>query len=70
MKMDDGRNGQVVRRDDRDLDAEVRALLDMPDSSIDTEDIPEVLDFSPERGRLYRPAGSSVAQRQDAGFVE
>ena len=52
------------------LKQEALALESMPESSIDTDSIPEVLDFdTAERGRFYRPVKQSVTLRLDADLI-
>lgn len=49
---------------------ELRRLRDRPDSEIDTEDIPEVSDWSDaERGRFYRPVKKQITLRLDADVL-
>ena len=49
---------------------QLEALEAMPDSAIDTSDIPEALDFSDGvRGRFYRPVKKSVTIRLDADVL-
>ena len=52
------------------LELEAQALLAMPDSEIDTNSIPEILDFDTnERGQFYRPVKKSVTLRLDADLL-
>ena len=52
------------------LELEAQALLAMPDSEIDTNSIPEILDFdTDERGKFYRPVKKSVTLRLDADLL-
>jgi uncharacterized protein (DUF4415 family) len=52
------------------LEAELRALEAMPDSEIDTGDIPVVHDWAgAERGRFYRPVKRQITLRLDADLV-
>jgi len=52
------------------LELEAQALLAMPDSEIDTDSIPEILDFNTsERGQFYRPVKKSVTLRLDADLL-
>lgn len=54
-----------------ELEAELRALAAMPDDTIDTSDIPEVLDWSGAvRGRFYRPVKRQLTLRLDADVVD
>ncbi len=49
---------------------ELEALEEMPDSEIDTTDIPEATDWSgAERGPLYRPVKRQVTIRLDADVI-
>jgi len=49
---------------------ELAALEKMPDSAIDTSDIPEVADWSRAQvGRFYRPIKQPVTIRLDADVV-
>ena len=59
----------------RKLTAEEQAALDavaaMPDSEIDTRDVPEVTDWSGAvRGALYRPLKRLTSLRLDADVLE
>jgi uncharacterized protein (DUF4415 family) len=59
----------------RKLTAEEQAALDavaaMPDSEIDTSDMPEVTDWSRAvRGALYRPVKRLTSLRLDADLLE
>ena len=59
----------------RKLTAEERAALDavaaMPDSEIDTTDIPEVTDWSGAiRGAFYKPIKKPIALRLDADVLD
>ena len=59
----------------RTLTAEEQATLDavaaMPDSEIDTSDMPEVTDWSGAvRGGLYRPVKRLTSLRLDADVLE
>ena len=50
--------------------AEIDALARLPDASIDTSDVPEVLDWSgAKRGLLYRPIKRQITLRLDADVV-
>lgn len=50
---------------------ELSQLADLPDSEIDTSDIPEARDFSKAvRGRFHHPADRSVTLRIDAELLE
>ena len=49
---------------------ELAALEKMPDSAIDTSDIPEVTDWSKAQvGRFYRPIKQPVTIRLDADVI-
>jgi uncharacterized protein (DUF4415 family) len=49
---------------------ELAALEKMPDSAIDTSDIPEITDWSKAQvGRFYRPLKQPVTIRLDADVV-
>jgi uncharacterized protein (DUF4415 family) len=53
-----------------ELAAELRALEAMPDTEIDTSDIPIVGDWTgAERGRFYRPVKRQITLRLDADLV-
>jgi uncharacterized protein (DUF4415 family) len=59
----------------RKLTAEERAALDafanLPDSEIDTSDMPEVMDWNGAiRGGLYRPVKRLTSLRLDADLLE
>jgi len=50
--------------------AELEALADLPDESIDTSDIPEVRDWSgARRGLFYRPVKKQITLRLDADVL-
>ena len=50
--------------------AELKALAELADESIDTSDIPEVLDWSgARRGLLYRPVKKQITLRLDADVL-
>ncbi|HEX6013552.1 MAG TPA: BrnA antitoxin family protein [Geminicoccaceae bacterium] len=50
--------------------AELATLAAMPDTAIDTSDIPETEDWGrAERGRFYRPVKQAVTIRRDADVV-
>ena len=50
--------------------AELEALDNLPDSAIDTSDIPESADWTgASRGRFYRPAQKPVPVRLDSDVV-
>jgi uncharacterized protein (DUF4415 family) len=51
--------------------AELAALETMPESAIDTREMPEVKDWSrAERGRFYRPIKRQITLRLDADVVD
>ena len=50
----------------RNQAAELQALAELPDDRIDTDDIPEMLDWSDAgRGLFYRPVKRQVTLRLD-----
>ncbi len=50
--------------------AELQALAELPDERIDTNDIPEMLDWSDaRRGLFYRPVKRQVTLRLDADVL-
>ncbi len=52
------------------MQAEILALADKPDSEINTADIPEILDWSDaKRGLFYRPVKQQITLRLDADVV-
>jgi uncharacterized protein (DUF4415 family) len=49
---------------------ELRALKDIPDTEIDTKDVPEVRDWEGAvRGRFYRPIKKAISLRLDADVL-
>ena len=53
-----------------EMQAELRALADKPDSEINTDDVPEILDWSDaRRGAFYRPVKQQITLRLDADVV-
>ena len=49
---------------------ELRRLREQADDEIDTEDIPEVTDWSDaQRGRFYRPVKKQITLRLDADVL-
>ena len=53
-----------------DMQSEVRALAGKPNGEIDTDAIPEVLDWSDaKRGAFYRPVKQQITLRLDADVV-
>ena len=54
----------------QDMQAEILALDHKPDSEINTDDIPEILDWSgAKRGLFYRPVKQQITLRLDADVV-
>lgn len=54
-----------------ELQAEVDALANLPDDEIQTDDIPEVRDWSgAKRGVFYRPQKEQVTLQLDADLVK
>jgi len=54
-----------------ELQAELDALAAMPDSEIDTTDIPAIADFSNAvRGPFYRPIKRPLSLRLDADIID
>jgi uncharacterized protein (DUF4415 family) len=54
-----------------ELQAEVDALAALPDDQIQTDDMPEVRDWSDaKRGMLYRPVKQQITLRIDADLIE
>ena len=53
-----------------DVQAQIRALEDLPDDQIDTTDAPEILDWSDaRRGVFYRPVKRQITLRLDADII-
>ena len=53
-----------------DIQAQIRALADKPEGEINTDDIPEVLDWSDaRRGMFYRPVKQQITLRLDVDVV-
>ena len=53
-----------------DVQAQMRALEDLPDDQIDTTDAPEILDWSDaRRGVFYRPVKRQITLRLDADII-
>ena len=49
---------------------EIERLANMPESAIDTSDIPEISDFSrAEQGRFFRPVKKQITIRLDADVL-
>lgn len=54
-----------------EVQAEIDALAALPEDQIQTDDAPEVLDWSgAKRGVLYRPAKEQVTLSLDADLIE
>lgn len=54
-----------------ELQAEIDALAALPEDQIQTDDIPEVRDWSDaKRGVLYRPVKQQITLRLDADLIE
>ena len=52
------------------IQAQIQVLADKPDDEINTDDIPEVLDWSDaKRGVFYRPVKQQITLRLDADVV-
>jgi len=55
----------------KEQQSQVKALDDMPDSDIDTSDIPELTDWDNAAvGKFYRPIKKPVTIRLDADVIE
>ena len=53
-----------------EVQAQIRDLEALPDESIDTTDIPEILDWSDaRRGVFYRPVKKQITLRLDADII-
>ena len=53
-----------------DVQAQMRALEDLPDDDVDTTDAPEILDWSDAgRGVFYRPVKRQITLRLDADII-
>lgn len=53
-----------------EMQSEIRDLANMPDSDINTDDIPEITDWSDaRRGLFYRPVKRQITLRLDADAV-
>jgi uncharacterized protein (DUF4415 family) len=51
--------------------AQLKALAALPDDQINTDDIPEVLDWSgAKRGLFYRPIKHQITLRLDADLID
>ena len=54
-----------------EMQAEIDALVSLSDDQIDTDDIPEVKDWSgAQRGMLSRPIKKQITLRLDADLIE
>ena len=54
-----------------DIQAEIDALAALPEDQIDTDDLPEVHDWSgAKRGLFYRPVKQQITLRLDADLVD
>lgn len=52
-------------------DKELEALASLPDDEINTDDIPEVTDWSDgKRGMFYRPIKQQITLRLDADLID
>ena len=63
-----------MKKDHTDLpsvvQAQIRALEDLPDDQVDTTDAPEILDWSDaRRGAFYRPVKRQITLRLDADII-
>ena len=53
-----------------DIQAQIRALEDLPEDEIDTTDAPEILDWSDaRRGVFYQPVKQQITLRIDADVI-
>ena len=53
-----------------DVQAQIRALEDLPEDEIDTTDAPEIPDWSDaKRGVFYRPVKQQITIRLDADII-
>ena len=53
-----------------DVQAQIRALEDLPEDEIDTTDAPEILDWSDtKRGVFYRPVKQQITIRLDTDIM-
>ena len=54
-----------------EIQAEIDALAALPEEQIDTDDIPEVKDWSEaKRGLFYRPIKKQITLRLDADLID
>jgi uncharacterized protein (DUF4415 family) len=54
-----------------DMQAQLQSVADLPDDQINTDDIPEVKDWSDAvRGKFYRPIKQRLTLRIDADIVD
>lgn len=52
------------------VQAQIRALEDLPEDEVDTSDAPEILDWScARRGVFYRPVKQQITIRLDADII-
>ncbi|MES9904165.1 MAG: BrnA antitoxin family protein [Sedimenticola sp.] len=59
-----------MKKASKKMTEELLKLAELPDAQIDTDDIPEVTDFShAERGRFFRPIKKQVTLRIDADLL-
>ena len=59
-----------MKANTKNLEKEIKALMQLPDEDIDTSDIPEVTDWSKAVvGKFYRPIKQPVTVRLDADIV-
>ncbi len=60
----------VMKKASKKMPEELRQLDKLPDAQIETNDIPEVADFShAEQGRFFRPVKKQVTLRLDADLL-
>lgn len=53
-----------------EIQSEIRDLGNMPDSEINTDDVPEITDWADaRRGLFYRPVKQQITLRLDADLV-
>jgi len=60
-------------RSDDDVEAALRRIASIPDSEIDTSDIPEITEAqwaTAQKGRYFRPTKTSITIRLDADLVD
>ena len=62
--------GATFKASTKEREAELAALEALPDDSIDTSDIPEIVNWpDAERGLFYRPVKKQITLRLDADVV-